>query len=95
MPMGGWQSCLPSEFRRRPRDESYAADVKLEDMPKTFDCSLVEAVSEATKLSRGKARKAVLRGEVRVNGEVVRDPDARVSRDDQVACGGEGPFERR
>lgn len=80
MPMGGWTSCLPSEFRPNPRDTSYAADVtRIEDMPKTFDCTLLEAISEGQNISRGKARKAIRLGKVTVDGSVVRDPDVRVT----------------
>jgi predicted rRNA methylase YqxC with S4 and FtsJ domains len=47
-------------------------------MPRVFTFALVDVVSEDVKLSKGKARKAILRGYVSVNGTVVRDPEMRV-----------------
>jgi 16S rRNA U516 pseudouridylate synthase RsuA-like enzyme len=90
MPLGGWTSCLPRATRHPPKDTSYAVDVKLEDMPTQLDCTLVEAVAAALQTSKGKARKFIARGEARVNGEVVRDPDVRVKRSDRVELGREG-----
>lgn len=68
---------------------------RLEDMPRTFDCSLADAVGAALRVSRSKAKKFIRRGDVRVNDVVTRDPDARVQRTDRIACGGDGSFERR
>lgn len=50
----------------------------VKDMPQVFTFALVDVVSEDVKLSKGKARKAILRGRVTVNGAVARDPDMRV-----------------
>jgi RNA-binding protein YlmH len=47
-------------------------------MPQVFTFALVDVVSEDVKLSKGKARKAIARGKVTVNGIVVNDPDMRV-----------------
>ncbi len=73
MPLGGWSSCLPPTRRARQ-----AAEVPVQDMPKVFTFALVDLVSEDVKLSKGKARKAIARGKVTVNGVVVYDPDMRV-----------------
>lgn len=56
-----------------------AAPVRISDMPpQVFTFALVDLVSEDVKLSKGKARKAITRGKVTVNGTVTRDPDMRV-----------------
>lgn len=47
-------------------------------MPQVFTFALVDLVVLDAKLSKGRARKAILRGRVTVNGTVVRDPDMRV-----------------
>lgn len=73
MPLGGWSSCLPPVRRIRQ-----APAVPVQDMPQVFTFALVDVVSEDVKLSKGKARKAIVRGYVTVNEVVVRDPDARV-----------------
>jgi len=73
MPLGGWSSCLPPVRRPRQTDS-----VPLQDMPQVFTFALVDVVSEDVKLSKGKARKAIARGQVTVNGVVVHDPDMRV-----------------
>jgi RNA-binding protein YlmH len=73
MPLGGWSSCLPPVRRARQ-----AEPVPVQDMPKVFTFALVDVVSEDVKLSKGKARKAIARGKVTVNGVVVHDPDMRV-----------------
>lgn len=73
MPLGGWTSCLPP--RRRVRQ---APVVPVKDMPQVFTFALVGVVSEDDKLSKGKARKAFLKGKVTVNETVVHDPDMRV-----------------
>ena len=51
---------------------------QLPRMPTVFTFALVDVVAEDLKLSRGKARKAILRGRVWVDGVVVQDPEARV-----------------
>jgi hypothetical protein len=72
-------SCLPPESERRKLARAgYSPDVLVKDMPSVFTFALVDVVSEDVKLSRGKARKAILRGRVTVNGAVARDPDMRV-----------------
>lgn len=53
-------------------------------MPTVFTFALVDVVSEDMSLSRGKARKAVLRGKVSVDGVVVLDPDMRVNGDSKI-----------
>ena len=50
----------------------------LDQLPRVFTFALVEVVSEDLKLSKGKARKAIARGKVSVDGIVERDPEARV-----------------
>lgn len=47
-------------------------------MPKVFTFALIDEVVEHAKLSKGKARKAIVAGKVKVNGAVVRDPDMRL-----------------
>lgn len=72
-------SCLPPESERRKlAREGYSLDVPVQDMPKVWTFALVDVVSEDVKLSKGKARKAIMRGWVTVNGAVTRDPDMRV-----------------
>ena len=51
---------------------------QLPKMPTVFTFALVDVVSEDLKMSRGKARKAILRGQVWVDGVAVRDPETRV-----------------
>lgn len=68
-------SCLPPARRVRQAPE---VPVSVKDMPQVFTFALVEVVSEDVKLSKGKARKAIVRGQVTVNGTVVYDPDMRV-----------------
>jgi 16S rRNA U516 pseudouridylate synthase RsuA-like enzyme len=46
-------------------------------MPQVFTFALVDLVSEDVKMSKGKARKMIVRGKVTVNGVVVHDPDMR------------------
>jgi len=53
-------------------------------MPMVFTFALVDLIVEDVKLSKGKARKVILGGKVKVNGEVTRDPDLRVDADDKV-----------
>lgn len=62
---------------RRVR-QAEAVPASLKDMPQVFNFALVDVVSEDVKLSKGKARKAIARGQVTVNGTVVYDPDTRV-----------------
>lgn len=73
MPLGGWTSCLPPVRRVRQ-----APAVPVQDMPQVFTFALVDVVSEDVSLSKGKARKAIRKGKVTVNGAVVYDPDMRV-----------------
>lgn len=82
-----WNSreVLPPE---KPRHKNFSAAQKL-DMPTVFTVVLVDLISQDVvlntgKLSKGKARKAILAGKVWVNGEVVHDPDMRVEADDKV-----------
>jgi predicted rRNA methylase YqxC with S4 and FtsJ domains len=58
--------------------------MSLKAMPTVFTFALVDVVSEDMSLSRGKARKAVLRGKVSVDGVVVLDPDTRVNGDSKI-----------
>jgi predicted rRNA methylase YqxC with S4 and FtsJ domains len=58
--------------------------MSLKAMPTVFTFALVDVVSEDMSLSRGKARKAVLRGKVSVDGVVVLDPDMRVNGDSKI-----------
>ena len=44
---------------------------QLPKMPTVFTFALVDVVSEDLKMSRGKARKAILRGQVWVDGVAV------------------------
>ena len=60
------------------RRKRQADSVPLQDMPQVFTFALVDVVSEDAKLSKGKARKAIARGQVTVNEVVVNDPDMRV-----------------
>jgi predicted rRNA methylase YqxC with S4 and FtsJ domains len=53
--------------------------MSLKAMPTVFTFALVDVVSEDMSLSRGKARKAILRGKVYVGGKVVLDPHMRVN----------------
>lgn len=57
---------------------------QLPEMPTVFTFDLVTVVSEDVKLSKGRARKAILRGKVTVDGVVVRDPAARVHGDQKI-----------
>lgn len=75
MPYGGWTTCLPSVPRAR---QTVAVSTPLKDVPQVFNFALVDVVSEDVKLSKGKARKAIARGKVTVNDDVVYDPDMRV-----------------
>lgn len=47
-------------------------------MPRVITFALVDVVAEDVKLSKGKARKAIVRGHITVNEVVVHDPDMRV-----------------
>jgi predicted rRNA methylase YqxC with S4 and FtsJ domains len=51
---------------------------QLEKMSTVFTFALVDVVSEDLKMSRGRARKAILRGQIWVDGVIVRDPETRV-----------------
>lgn len=46
--------------------------------------ALVDLIAEDLKLSKGKARKAIMRGKVLVNDVIESDPDRRVSGTDKV-----------
>lgn len=73
------RAMLPPE---NPRRGLYAANVpSVVGMPQKFTFALVDLIAEDVKLSKGKARKAILAGKVTVNGTVVRDPDMRVAID--------------
>lgn len=50
----------------------------LKGMPTTFTFALVDLLVEDANLSPGKARKAILRGKVTVNGVVERNPEVRL-----------------
>jgi len=56
----------------------------LQNIPTVFTFALLDVVSEDVKLSKGKARKAILRGKVTVDGAIVRDPDARVNGESKI-----------
>lgn len=56
----------------------------LQALPTVFTFALVDVVSEDVKLSKGKARKAILRGKVTVDGSIVRDPEARVHGESKI-----------
>lgn len=73
---------LPAVRRAKP-------PVDVATMPVKFTHVLVDLIAEDVKLSKGKARKAIRRGEVKVNGEVVYDPDLRVDSDARVVFGPE------
>lgn len=76
------RAMLPPE---NPRRGLYSAKVTaLEEMPQKFTFALIDLIAEGRGLSKGKARKAIAAGKVSVNGQVVRDPDARVDGDAQV-----------
>ena len=72
-----WQAhaCLPPVRRIRQAPSVPSA---IKDMPRVLTFALVDVVSEDVKLSKGKARKAIARGQVTVNDTVVYDPDMRV-----------------
>ena len=54
--------------------------MSIETMPTVFTFPLVDMVAQDMKLSKNKARKAILRGKVEVNGAFVRDPDVQVDK---------------
>ena len=58
-----------------------------EGVPSVFTFPLIDLVAEATKLAPRLARKAIRRGEVRVDGVVVKDPGLRVHGDSVVKIG--------
>jgi 16S rRNA U516 pseudouridylate synthase RsuA-like enzyme len=57
---------------------------RLIEMPKVFTFALADVVAEDVPLSKGKARKAIVRGKVSVDGVVVRDPETRVHGDSKI-----------
>lgn len=72
---------LPPE---KPDRKKKAADYTVSAMPQKFTFVLVDVVAEDLKLSKGKARKAITRGKVTVDGSVVTDPDVRVDGDAKI-----------
>jgi predicted rRNA methylase YqxC with S4 and FtsJ domains len=56
----------------------------LEAMSRVITFALIDAVSEDMKLSKGKAKKAILRGRVSVDGVVTLDPGTRVHGDSKI-----------
>lgn len=78
-----WDSraVLPPENKeRRRRSKDYQASPP--PVEETF--VLVDVLAEDAKLSKGKARLAITRGQVSVNEGVVRDPDTRLKGTDVV-----------
>lgn len=69
---------LPPE---NPNRKQQAAANTVAEMPRVFTTPLVDLVADAAKLSKSKARIAIRRGKVFVNGTVVLDPDMRVGSD--------------
>jgi 16S rRNA U516 pseudouridylate synthase RsuA-like enzyme len=56
----------------------------LETMSRVITFALIDVVSEDMKLSKGKAKKAIRRGKVSVDGAVTRDPETRVHGDSKI-----------
>lgn len=66
---------LPPE---NPKRKDYVASTKPVEVPDGTTFNLLDIIVEDVDVSRTKARKDIMLGKVTVNGEVVRDPDARV-----------------
>ena len=72
---------LPPENKdKRARAKGYTTEA----VAPVEEFILVEVLAEDAKLSKTKARLAITRGQVSVNGAIVRDPDTRLTSADVV-----------